>query len=102
MQIQIFYQQERKWLSTNIYLSPKEWDTKHSEVSQHHPEADELNRELQDHIEKLKTHERNEAKAGRPLLLSSLSLDSLQPAIQPIRQKQRKLNIYFFIIKAMA
>ena len=65
VQIQIYYKQERKWLSTNIYLAPKEWDVKRLEISQYHPEADELNKELQEHIEKLKMHERNEAKAGR-------------------------------------
>jgi hypothetical protein len=84
VQIQIYFNQERKWLSTNIYLSPKEWDAKRNEVSQHHPEADELNRELQAHIEKLKIHERNEAKVGRPLTLSSLSLDNLKDHVQGI------------------
>lgn len=80
VQIRVYYKRENKYLSTGIYLLPKQWDPKRNEVSQHHPEADELNRELQAHIEKLKTHERNEAKAGRPLVLSTLSLDNLQLA----------------------
>jgi hypothetical protein len=84
VQIRIYHHRKNKYLSTGIYLSPKEWDAKRGEVSHHHPEADELNRELQEHIEKLKAHERNETKAGRPLILSSLSLDNLQSSIQAI------------------
>uniref|UniRef100_UPI000478038F Arm DNA-binding domain-containing protein n=1 Tax=Nafulsella turpanensis TaxID=1265690 RepID=UPI000478038F len=78
VQIQVYYQQKRKWISTGIYLKPKEWDERRSEVSYHHPRADELNEELQEYLGQLRTHERNEAKAGRPLMLSSLSLDQLQ------------------------
>ena len=82
--IQVYYRRERKWFNTEIFLTPKEWDEKRSEVSKHHPKADELNKELQEHIEKLKTHERNEAKAGRPLILSSLSLDNPKEAVPAI------------------
>ena len=84
VQIKVYVNRENKYLSTNIYLKPKEWDEKRSEVSQHHPKADELNKELQEHIEKLKTFERNEAKAGRRLILSSLSLDNPKEAVPAI------------------
>ena len=57
VQIKVYVNRENKYLSTNFYLKPKEWDEKRSEVSKHHPKADELNQELQEHIEKLKTFE---------------------------------------------
>ncbi|WP_040665134.1 Arm DNA-binding domain-containing protein, partial [Nafulsella turpanensis] len=58
VQIQVYYQQKRKWISTGIYLKPKEWDERRSEVSYHHPRADELNEELQEYLGQLRTHER--------------------------------------------
>ena len=76
VQIQVYYQQERKYLSTGIYLKPNEWDARRNEVSKNKPECDALNKELQEHIENLKAHERKENQAGRPLLLSSLTLDN--------------------------
>jgi hypothetical protein len=70
VQIQVYYNKKRKWLGTNVYLTPKEWDAKRMKVATSHPQCDELNKELQAHIERLQTFERNEAKAGRALNLS--------------------------------
>ena len=80
VQIQVYYQQERKYLSTGIYLKPNEWDARRNEVSKNNPECDALNKELQEHIENLKAHERKENQAGRPLVLSSLTLDNFNVA----------------------
>ena len=77
VQIQVYYNKKRKWLSSGIYLKPREWDAKRYEINANHPACDELNQELQEYLENLKTHERNLARTGKPLVLSKLSLDKL-------------------------
>jgi hypothetical protein len=76
VQIQVYYNKERKYLSTGIYLKPNEWDNRRNEVNRHHPECDVLNEELQAHVENLKTYERNEFQVGRSLALSALTLEN--------------------------
>ncbi len=78
VQIQVYYNKERKYLSTGIYLKPNEWDARRNEVSKHNPECDVLNQELQEHVENLKAHERSENQAGRPIVLSNLTLENFK------------------------
>lgn len=54
VQIQVYANKERKFLSTAIYLKPNEWDVRRNEVPKNHPESDLLNQELQTHLENLK------------------------------------------------
>jgi hypothetical protein len=40
VQMQVYYNKERKYLSTGIYLKPNEWDAKRNEVNKNHPECE--------------------------------------------------------------
>lgn len=55
VQLEIYADRKRKYLSTEIYVSPANWDNKSGKVSHHHSRADEFNMILHDLIQKLES-----------------------------------------------
>lgn len=72
VQIEAYLNSKKKYFSTNIYLTPDQWDNKHRKVKKH-PNALKLNRQISDFTVKLQGVELDRRNAGKPFSLDLLS-----------------------------
>ena len=55
VQLEIYENRNRKYISTEIYINPSHWDDKASRVTLSHSRADEFNMMLHDLVDKLES-----------------------------------------------
>ena len=72
VQIEVYLNSKKKYFSTNIYLTPDQWDNKHRKVKKH-PNALKLNRQISDFVTKLQGVELDRRNAGKPFSLDLLT-----------------------------
>lgn len=69
LEIKIYQQKHRKYISTGIHLKPDQWDKKNKKIKKH-PEAQTLNIKLADKINQLRDIERKQILKGKEFSLS--------------------------------
>jgi len=72
VQIEAYLNLRKKYFSTNIYLTPDQWDNRHRKVKKH-PNAIKLNRQISDFTAKLQGVELDRRNAGKPFSLDLLT-----------------------------
>ncbi|BDX39328.1 tyrosine recombinase [Tenuifilaceae bacterium CYCD] len=65
IQIEAYLRGKKKYFSTKIYVKPDEWDKKHRQIKQHHPNALRLNKQIADLIKKLNDIELETLNKGK-------------------------------------
>lgn len=75
IQIEAYLRGKKKYFSTNIYVSPDQWDRKHRSIK-NHPNSISLNKQIRDYADKLEAIEMKRRESGKPFTLQFLS-DSL-------------------------
>ena len=72
VQIETYLRSHKKYFSTNIYLTPNQWDKKHRKIK-NHPNAIRLNKQITDFVAKLEGVELQRYNDGKPFTLDLLS-----------------------------
>lgn len=82
IQVEAYRNRKKVYISTGIYVNPKQWDNHHSRIIQH-PHSEELNRMLEEFILQLQWEE---LKYGNAVSISTCPLLKLST----IKMIQRK------------
>lgn len=72
VQVEAYLNFKKKYFSTNIYLTPDQWDNKRRNVRKH-PNALKLNRQIADFVAKLQGVELDRRNASKPFSLDLLT-----------------------------
>ena len=72
VQVEAYMRGRKKYFSTNIYITPDQWDKKHRKIK-NHPNAIRLNTEIRDFVATLERVELERRNAGRPFTLDHLT-----------------------------
>lgn len=73
IQICAYHLGKRKYFSTDIYISPKEWDLKRNKISNYHPDHHDLNDELDLQLSHIKEVIKHKKEHGEEISLSKIS-----------------------------
>lgn len=71
IQIRAYLNGLNKYFTTNIYVTPDQWDKKHSRVK-NHPNAIRINKQISDYLASMETIELNRRNAKKPFTLEIL------------------------------
>jgi len=72
IQIEAYMKGKKKYFSTNIYISPEQWDTKHRNIK-NHPNQITLNKRIKDFADSLENAEMLRRQSEKPFTLDYLS-----------------------------
>ena len=72
IQIEAYMRGKKKYFSTNIYISPDQWDAKHRNIK-NHPNQITLNKQIKDFANSLEDAEMLRRQSGKPFNLDYLS-----------------------------
>ena len=72
VQVEVYIKGQKKYFTTNIYLTPNQWDSKHRKV-RNHPNAIRLNKQITDFIATLENIELERRNSGKTFALNNLS-----------------------------
>jgi len=72
VQVEAYMRGRNKYFSTNIYITPDQWDKKHRKIK-NHPNAIRLNTEIRDFVATLERVELERRNSGRPFTLDHLT-----------------------------
>ena len=72
VQVEAYLRGNKKYFSTNIYLTPEQWDKKHGKV-RNHANAIRLNTQINDFIGKLEAVELERRNSKKPFTLDNLT-----------------------------
>lgn len=72
VQVEAYMRGKKKYFSTNVYLTPDQWDKKHRKVK-NHPNAIRLTKEINDFITTLESVELERRNSGKVFTLDHLS-----------------------------
>ena len=73
IQICAYHLGKRKYFSTDIYVNPKEWDSKWNKVNSFNSDFNELNEELDSQINQFKEVIKHKKSKGEQISLSKIS-----------------------------
>lgn len=73
IQICAYHLGKRKYFSTDIYITPKEWDLKRNKIKNYHPDHHELNEELDLQLSHIKEVIKRKKENGEQISLSKIS-----------------------------
>lgn len=77
IQVEAYRNRKKVYISTGIYVNPRQWDNNHSRIIQH-PHSEELNRMLEEFILQLQWEELKSWKRGVHINLSAFKAISRQ------------------------
>ncbi|MBN8697700.1 MAG: site-specific integrase [Bacteroidetes bacterium] len=72
VEIRLYQNRKRRFLSTAIYITPNQWDEKNQEIHKRHPQAEVLNIQLREAIHKYEREQAEHSLKGR-----SFSIDAV-------------------------
>ncbi len=72
VQVEVYLNSKKKYFSTNIYLTPNQWDNKRRRVK-NHPNAIKLNKQITDFTTQLQSIELDRRNQNKPFTLDILS-----------------------------
>ena len=72
VQVEAYMRGRKKYFSTNIYITPDQWDKKHRKIK-NQPNAIRLNTEIRDFVATLERVELERRNSGRPFTLDHLT-----------------------------
>lgn len=88
IQVEVYQNRKKIYISSGIYVNPRQWDNYHSKII-HHPQAEELNRMLEEFMLELQWEELKYWKRGIPISLSFFRNHRWQPQAE-------KMTFYCF------
>lgn len=72
IQIEAYCNSHKKYFTTKIYITPDQWDKKHSKVK-NHPNAIKLNKQISDIVAKMESYELDKYNSGKTFTLDHLT-----------------------------
>lgn len=72
IQIEAYMRGKKKYFSTNIYITPDQWDKKHRNIK-NHPNQISLNKQIKDFANSLENAEMQRRQSGKPFRLEYLT-----------------------------
>ncbi|MEG2121475.1 MAG: site-specific integrase [Rikenellaceae bacterium] len=72
IQIEAYCNGRKKYFTTKIYITPDQWDNKHSKIK-NHPNAIKLNKQISDIVAKMEGYELDRYNSGKTFSLDSLT-----------------------------
>lgn len=90
VQIEAYLNKKRKYFSTNIYLTPTQWDKK-KQIIKNHPNAEALNRMLYERIATIEQYELRLWQQGKVI-----TLEALKEALLSDLKKSEKISFLPF------
>ncbi|WP_434981556.1 site-specific integrase [Daejeonia sp. YH14] len=72
VQIECYLNGKRKFFDTKIRATPEQWNEKHKQLNQYHPNATKLNKRISEIIRDLENYELDRLNSGKPFNLGML------------------------------
>lgn len=72
IQIEIYFNRKRKYISTSIYIRPDQWDNKNRKVK-NHPNGIKINKHISDLTTGMQGYELDQRNAGKPFNMELLT-----------------------------
>lgn len=72
IQIEAYCNGRKKYFTTKIYITPEQWDKKHSKIK-NHPNGIKLNKQIADLVIKMESYELDKHNSGKTFSLDQLT-----------------------------